>query len=171
MAQISHSVFSTRTQRRWHYGDSGPKQTALNNHHPPLGPPLGKSRVLERKDTNGIANGAPGLSLKESATPLLTGSKRTLCPPAARHPVSKAGKSHCRVRFSPELQGLEEGPALHLLTGQPPTVSVVSMLVTGSLFSFQGLRCLALKPRGLSPTFLETFRSTYWDRLTLPCSR
>lgn len=59
-AQISHSVFSTRTQGRWHYRDSGPKQIALSSHHPPLGPPLGKSRVFGRKDTDGLANEAPG---------------------------------------------------------------------------------------------------------------
>lgn len=57
-----------------------------SNHHPLLGPPLGKSRVLGRKDTNWLTNEVPGLSLKESATSPLTGSvvpgPLACCPPS-----------------------------------------------------------------------------------------
>lgn len=116
-----------------------------SNHHPLLGPPLGKSRVLGRKDTNWLTNGFPGLSLKESATPVLTGSERARCPPA--------GKSHCRV-----LPGLEKGPASHLLTEAGlRSGSGISMPVTGSLSSLQGLWCLAPQPSGPSPICLEPF--------------
>lgn len=97
-----------------------------SNHHPLLGPPLGKSRVLRRKDTNGLTNGVPGLSLKESATPLLTGSQR-----ARRPQQAKATAGHC----------------LAWRKGQPPIVSGVSMPgVSGSLSSLQGLWCRVPQP-------------------------
>ena len=92
-----------------------PKRTSLSSHHPPLGPLLGKSRVRGRKDTDGLANGAPGLSLKERAIPLPTGSTRTHATQQPSTQSPRPGKATAG-QFSPGPPSLEEGPASHLLT-------------------------------------------------------
>lgn len=143
--QISHSVFSQGLED-CAVGTVVPSR-AQSSHYPPPGPPLGNSREPGRK--HALADGTPGLSLKDRGTGsllCLTGSSAGQHPPQPGTQGPRQGKATAGP-----------GPALgcqasHIKTGWPPTISGVSVPVTGSFFSLWGL--WSPSP---SPIFLEAF--------------